>query len=301
MTAIEERLRADLQELALHLVPGQDAQPRPMEPAEVNAAAAAGRPGRRLLATLIVLTVGAIGIGTLWSRGGGSVRTATEPQPPAATTTGPSAADGAGSADGRWAPMAQAPILPRAHAVAAWTGGEVVFWAGSNLDRNFAYADGAAYDPSSDSWRPIPVPGWGHPGLTSAYTGGRLYVIAKGGVTSFDPESGIWTELPSPDGLVASGVVAGGDTVWAVGAVRFESDVQPNLVVAKFDQKTQQWGRGPVFEGSAGDAPAVDALTRLEREPIWMGPEIVVWGGSGGGLAYNTDTETWRRLAAPEP
>jgi hypothetical protein len=83
------------------------------------------------------------------------------------------------SSFGSWSVLPEAPIDSRPFAVAAWTGHEAVFWAGSSLGRDFAYVDGAAYDPSTRTWRELRVPGWGHPGLTSAFFDGELYVLAK--------------------------------------------------------------------------------------------------------------------------
>ncbi len=76
------------------------------------------------------------------------------------------------SRSGLWSTLPEAPIEQRSLAAAAWTGSEVAFWAGSSLDRSFAYGDGAAYDPSTNSWRILVVPGWGHPGLSTTFFDG---------------------------------------------------------------------------------------------------------------------------------
>jgi hypothetical protein len=74
---------------------------------------------------------------------------------------------------GVWRPIADAPIEARPYAASAWTGTEAVFWAGSSLSRDFAYSDGAAFDPTTNSWRGLTVPGWGHPGLSSVFFDGE--------------------------------------------------------------------------------------------------------------------------------
>lgn len=312
MTAIEERLRADLRELARHMVPDQPlgshgsspvADPDDgsnARPFDLHDPSIQRRPGRRVLVAFALLVIGVSGIGIWWASGDDVTQTATSAQSPTTTAEFP-ASGGEAERFGTWAPIPEAPIVSRSHAVAGWTGSEVLLWAGSSLDRSFAYTDGAAYDPLTDTWRTIPVPGWGHPGLVSTFAGSRLYVFAKGGASSFDPSTGVWTDLPPTDGLVASGAVAAVDAVWAVGSVSFGQDARPNLAVARFDEATQHWVRGPVFEGLAGDAPVVDALMSLERDPIWTGSEVVVWGSAGSGLAYDTGKETWRRIPAPVP
>lgn len=87
----------------------------------------------------------------------------------------PLAADGPST----WAVLPDAPIGRRAYPVSTWTGTEAWFWAGSSLDRRFAYADGAAYDPATDAWRKVPVPGWGHPGLVSVVVDGQLFATPR--------------------------------------------------------------------------------------------------------------------------
>ncbi len=121
-------------------------------------------------AVAAVALIAAIAIPAFWLRGSDAVDDASEPPPP--------------DNFGTWAEMAQAPITSRPHAVSVWSGTEAVFWAGSNLDRDFAYTDGAAYDPPTNTWRSIPVPGWGHPGLTGVFFDGGLYALAKGGVSA---------------------------------------------------------------------------------------------------------------------
>lgn len=49
----------------------------------------------------------------------------------------PLAADGPST----WAVLPDAPIGRRAYPVSTWTGTEAWFWAGSSLDRRFAYAE----------------------------------------------------------------------------------------------------------------------------------------------------------------
>lgn len=61
---------------------------------------------------------------------------------------------------GRWRVLPAAPIPPRAGGVAAWTGERMVVYGGHSQagqgDTGFVYrADGAAYDPETDTWREL--------------------------------------------------------------------------------------------------------------------------------------------------
>lgn len=101
----------------------------------------------------------------------------------------------------------------------AWTGDEVVFWAGSGPERRHAFTDGAAYDPTSDAWRSLEVPGWGHPGLAGAFDGQEFFVTAKGGASRIDFGRGIETPLPRVDGMNLGVLVVADGTLYGVGSV----------------------------------------------------------------------------------
>ena len=150
--------------------------------------------------------------------------------------------------------MAEAPIEPRPYAVAAWTGSRVVFWAGSSLSRGFAYTDGALYDPTTDSWEAMAVPGWGHPGLTSVFFDGELYALAKGGGTRFDPVAGEWRDLPPVEGMFLAAAVATDDGIWGLGPADLDPAGQPDLAIARYLADDDMWvygRRGPC--GSCSD------------------------------------------------
>ena len=75
-------------------------------------------------------------------------------------------ADGSVAADGaaydpvadRWRVLPSAPISGRAFASAVWSGSEFVVWGGTTTPAGNAggLADGAAYNPTTDSWRTLP-------------------------------------------------------------------------------------------------------------------------------------------------
>ena len=81
--------------------------------------------------------------------------------------------------EGSWAPMATSPLSPREAAVSVWTGTEVIVWGGRV--GNMALLDGAAYNPTMDTWRTIQPNSWGHPGAHAVWAGDRMVVLAKNG------------------------------------------------------------------------------------------------------------------------
>ncbi len=201
---------------------------------------------------------------------------------------------------GTWDTIAEAPIDPRPYAMTAWTGSEVVFWAGSSLTRGFAYSDGAIYNPDTDSWDSMVVPGWGHPGLSSAFFDGELYALAKGSGTRFDPIAGRWTDLPPVEGMSLAATMATDEAVWGLGPVSVNTVGQPDLAIARYDPASDSWQYGPVFEGTDDQAEIVAGLVRLESTTIWTGSEIVVWRSIDGGIAFNPVTESWRTMPHPQ-
>lgn len=233
-----------------------------------------------------VALIAAIGIPALWLRDSNSPLVEVASTPP----------DGFGT----WETMADAPISSRPHAVSVWTGTEAIFWAGSSLSRGFAYTDGAAYEPLTDTWRSIPVPGWGHPGLSGVYLDGELYALAKGGGTRFNPSDGTWTDLPTVEGMFLAATVATDEAVWGLGSVSVNPGGQTDVAIARFDRQGNDWVYGPVFEGTPATGSLFENVLLIDQPALWTGAEIVLWNPEGGGAAFNPTTATWQQIPAPE-
>ena len=294
MTQLEDRLRRDLPNLADALA-GTTTKP---DDAAASGPASTLRVDERTAPASRWATIGAVAAAVALVITGvlaiGALRDpAPEDEPARSDSTAVPASFG------EWSPMSDAPIDTRPYAVSAWTGSEAVFWAGSSLSRGFAFSDGAAYDPTTDTWRNLTVPGWGHPGLTSAYFDGQLYALAKGGGTRFDPVAGEWADLPQVDNMFLAATVASDDAVWGLGPASINPAGQPDLAIARYEPVTDTWAYGPVFEGTDQQAPIVAGLSQLESDMVWTGTEIVVWNGTAGGIAYDPSRQSWRTLDSP--
>ncbi len=315
MSVVEDRLREQLPQLAEALVSATEAQTSPTAgetPGSYAVTATAHRqPGRRRRpAVLAALGVAAaamlvlVGVLVTLDRRDG---TGGDLGDDIGDDFGEGAADPAAPLPqmprdfGTWSPVAEAPIDPRPYAVSAWTGTEAVFWAGSSLSRGFAYSDGAAYDPRTDSWRNLDGPGWGHPGLTSAFFDGELYALAKGGGGRFDPVAGAWVDLPHVEGMYLAATVATDEAVWGLGPAGSNPIGQPDLAIARYDPANDSWVYGPVYEGTGAKAEIVAGLSRLETDVVWTGREIVAWNGTSGGIAFDPATQQWRAIEPPAP
>lgn len=294
MNTLEQRLRQELPQLADALVDTTPREALPDDRAPAASPASSWRPGRRRSSRMLVTAIAA---GCVLVLVGGLVAVSQFGGPDGSRLAGPSrpTPDGFGS----WQPLPEAPIGPRPYAVAAWTGSEAVFWAGSSLSRGFAYTDGAAFDPATNSWRMLTVPGWGHPGLTSVYFDGDLYALAKGGGTRFDPVDGTWVDLPQVENMYLAATVATDDAVWGLGPTSVNPTGQPDMTLARYEPETDTWDYDSVFEGTDDTAEIISGLGRLETQVVWTGEEMLAWNGSHGGIAFNPASGQWRTVAAP--
>lgn len=283
MNTLESRLRRELPELADALAATDESAlfaPLP-EHAPGGPRRAARRSSARAVAAGLAAAMVAVLLGGLFVLRGFE-----------SSETVPRAPEGFGT----WSAMPDAPIVARPFAVSAWTGEEAVFWAGSSLSRGFAFTDGAAYDPATNTWRTMKVPGWGHPGLTGVYFGGQLFALAKGGGTRVDPVSGTWVDLPPVDDMYLVATVATDDAIWGLGPTLANRAGQPDLAAARYDPSTDAWVDASVFEGTGRTAEILAALGRLDAQVVWTGQEILAWHGADGGLAFDPSSGLWRTV-----
>lgn len=202
---------------------------------------------------------------------------------------------------GSWAAMPPAPIVPRPYAASAWTGSDVVFWAGSSLSRGFAFSDGAAYDPAAGTWRTLRVPGWGHPGLTSTWVDGRMYVTAKGAVSWYDPATGESGDVAHPGTIRIAALAAVGSRLWAVGPADVVGVSDGEIGAIAFDLRAQRWSDPVTAPVDLGGRVIVQRLVTLEAAVVVHGRDVVVRGnGVAGLLVFDTQALAWRQVDPPD-
>ncbi len=300
MIDLEERLRSDLGDLADALL---GATGRPPGPASVGDGVVEHlvlgeeqddgqrRPGVVVAAACLVV-VALLGVVVLWRASDGRDPTGTATD---ATRIEEVAAATVPIGHGEWQVIADAPVEARSFPVAGWFDGEIVLWAGSNPSRSFAHTDGAAYDPETGSWRPLEVPGWGHPGLTAAVVDGGIVALAKGSATWIDPSTGSWTEMAPIDGALLVRVVGVDGELFGLGIdERISGDA--DLVVARYDRELAAWERGAALP-FPGATVTIDDVWDLSSPVLWTGEQIVVWGGAGA-HGYDPVADRWSPLPA---
>jgi len=184
-----------------------------------------------------------------------------------------------------------APIARRELPPGIWTGTEMIVWGGVR-DPGAVTNDGAIYDPSNNTWRPMSnvnaPPAYGDP-PSAVWTGSSMIVFgggsSKGGRYALDSDS--WT----PTYTVPLQERQGQTVVWT----------GTHMIV---------WGGGP---GGGRYDPALDSWSdvsktnapegRTGHTAIWTGSRMIVWGGSVGGR-YNPVADAWEPIstdAAPDP
>ena len=142
---------------------------------------------------------------------------------------------------GSWREAAESPLTPRWSSLATWTGSEALFIGGNSQESCVeqptcqGLRDGAAYNPETNTWRPIaraPFPMVAF--SPHAQVGDQLYVTGPRWVR-YDATEDEWTELPPPPRPAFGGTVAAvGDSIYTVGP-RAKDAVQV------FDGATDRW------------------------------------------------------------
>jgi N-acetylneuraminic acid mutarotase len=182
-------------------------------------------------------------------------------------------------ASDQWTTMSTSPLGPRVGHVAVWTGKQMLVWGGATLKESaVAFADGAAYDPVTDTWRKIsaaPV----QPGalFTTVWTGKQMLVWGgpQGEGAAYDPATNRWTLLPkSPLPPLSTPIsVWTGALMLVWGAPENQpTPAQPIAEGATYDPAQHRWTLLP----SARSAPG------LGQGAVWAGNRMLVWGGYAG-------------------
>jgi len=202
-------------------------------------------------------------------------------------------------------PIAPSHLEWRAFPAVAWTGTELIVVGGSNgpgID-----TAGAAYDPATDSWRPVAPPPGFVAGRSESTVGpgvwtGRELVSWQSGL-AYDPATDRWREIataplaPRTDEVVVA--VPQGVLVWG-GCDTAEGNCD--------DGRTGSFTDGALYD------PATDAWTSLPAGPLgggfrsvatWTGDEVVIVvpdaadGRRPSVAAFDPATRAWRTLSAP--
>ena len=248
MTALEERLRTELPELASGLMGETEAPLELLEEPTITADHEAVVPRRRLLvgtAAAALTGVGVVAAGRWFSPG-----RATNPLATSADPTG----------FGSWRAIADAPIVPREGGLAAWNGETAVFWAGRTGygEAVSALRSGAFYDPVTDSWDRADTPSVTHPDVAAALAvGDEVFAVTKGSLLRVNLRDGSFVEPPEVSVVLFSIVEVNG-RLWGVGSERWPvGQSGPDFVsFAEYLPDSNEWGPVMHLKAPAGSTVA---------------------------------------------
>jgi N-acetylneuraminic acid mutarotase len=186
----------------------------------------------------------------------------------------------------RWRLLPAAPIGPRVAHAAVWTGHEMLIWGGYAVvnGKTVRFGDGAAYNPRSNTWRPIAKR---TPGLAqaAAWTGSRMLVWTDNRTTTgattgalYNPASGRWTPItpgPAVTGDLSRPLWTGSELIaWERGGSG--GGQVPNRGIA-YNPARDSWRVLP-------DSPLAtrNGLGRFGAAVVWTGREALIWSGWTG-------------------
>lgn len=205
-----------------------------------------------------------------------------QPRFPAAGGTCSGWPPGCGSAQGTsqsladfaWSAAPAPPLSSRFGQTSLWTGTEFLVWGGVQENRNQSSADdGAAYNPDTRTWSPMPAsPLSPRNDAFAAWTGDRALIWGGGGGSdtllmdgaSYDPASRTWTPVP------ASPLQPGTDVDQAVVWTGTQMVVIQPAAAAAFNPSINTWTSVPAL-------PSVSGWQPYEIQAEWTGSAIVAW------------------------
>jgi hypothetical protein len=189
---------------------------------------------------------------------------------------------------GHWTSAPPAPIAARRGASMVWTGKEFIVWGGNPNDFSAPFADGAAFDPRTSTWRPIAAHTFSEFRTRAAWTGDRMVVLDMGSGASYDPTTDRWTNLPSigavdNNSLHFNDLVAIDGTIIAYGfhqASVYAGPTGPGATV-------QAWTLQPGATTWATEGPTTidddGTYTVGHRKPLVATNDgFIAWGGTYG-------------------
>lgn len=182
------------------------------------------------------------------------------------------------------------PVVDRfATAATVWTGQELIVWGGAGRDLA-AHADGAAYDPRTGRWRPLPPAPQAQTlekdRASGVWTGRELLVWGgmapvsgeragsrPGDGLAYDPATRAWRLLASPPRQLqplARPAVWTGHRLLVADADADHQLAGGGLRGGAYDPLTDRWRLLPA-------SPRLSAGRLLDRTVLWAGTRLLVW------------------------
>lgn len=192
---------------------------------------------------------------------------------------------------GSWNRLPSAPIQGRLGQQAVWSGTEMVVWGGYRRERggvaSGSFADGAAFDPQTGTWRQITkAPFKDERDSFALWTGAEMFIWNGSRAATYDPEADRWTKAPGPP--LSRGLYQG---VWTGDEVLIWGTAESGeTAAASYEPPGRQWSSlpaGPLARGG-------DYVAR------WTGESMFLWSGCCAGGSRRVHTAEYGPRLAPE-
>jgi hypothetical protein len=201
--------------------------------------------------------------------------------------------------DGRsmkWETIAASPLAARILPASAWTGDEFLIWGGSDHRGGF-FADGAAYDPVTDSWRTLPSAPIGARAPLFVWTE-REFIVWGTALrvedrpqdgAAYDPATNSWrTIAEAPIELTDATAQWTGSEMLVFGAALHGGNKPESetAIGAAYNPATDTWRRLPD-----------SSLSPQASTAAWNGREMIAWDYLHETAAYDPAEDKWRKLS----
>jgi hypothetical protein len=196
-----------------------------------------------------------------------------------------------------WSAMPESPLSSRSAPASAWTGSELLIWGGwdGTYDVGGVLDDGAAFDPLTGAWRPLPPAPITARAPFSVWTGREMIVwgaaVQVDGTqrdgAAYDPASDSWRTIPeAPIDLTdGTAIWTGREMIVFGGALLGQNQDTLKAIGAAYDPSADTWRRLPD-----------STLSPQASTVAWDGREMIAWDYLNGSAAYDPVNDSWRQL-----
>jgi hypothetical protein len=221
-----------------------------------------------------------------------------------------------------WGTVPQGPLAPRVDPAAVWTGSQLLVWGGASAPgaaKPAVFADGAAYDPATHVWTPLPAaPIKARASMGYVWTDDEFMVFGgyDGASTAFadgaaySPSRHSWRLLPGValQARVDPQVLWTGSLVIVIGGRPVDESATGGgdpLDAAAYDPATNRWHTLPPMPPTPGHdirhLRAVDTTAGIYVWQQWQNVSVAGSGQSQGEsldagmdvVVYHPQTDAW--------
>jgi hypothetical protein len=196
-----------------------------------------------------------------------------------------------------WRALPDGPLEGRSDPASAWTGDELLIWGG--FDGGFRedpyFANGAAYDPSTRTWRMLPAAPLSARTPFSVWTGEELIVWGSTDRSdrmrdgaAYDPATDTWRRIAEAPTDITDGSAVWTDEEMIVFGAALDGNNHadtPTAIGAAYDPRANTWRELP---------PSTLSPQAMTAE--WLNGQLIAWDYEHASAVYDPASDRWREL-----